>query len=177
MNTTLLKIKSMNIELDDLYKNHSTFHDGACGIDLFIPEDITIKMGETKSIDLNIKCAFSIVEGQGVTFYELAKEFGFPIITLEKLTYEEEIQLIKKIILIFKDSVKNESQDYEFYNEFIKDFEVVEEKFIEKIINIIESDEIDNSVRRLVRLTVKGLTIFKQYDGKRKNLEELLMLE
>ena len=54
MNTTLLKIKSMNVELDDLYKNHSTFHDGDCGIDLFIPEDITIKMGETKFIDLNI---------------------------------------------------------------------------------------------------------------------------
>ena len=140
-------------------------------------DNITRYIPSGNNLDLNIKCAFSIVEGQGVTFYELAKEFGFPIITLEKLTYEEEIQLIKKIILIFKESVKNESQDYEFYNEFIKDFELVEEKFIEKIINIIESDEIDNSVRRLVRLTVKGLSIFKQYDGKRKNLEELLMLK
>ena len=75
MNTTLLKIKSMNVELDDLYKNHSTFHDGDCGIDLFIPEDITIKMGETKFIDLNIKC--EMIEKMWTTGY--SKNIGYQL--------------------------------------------------------------------------------------------------
>jgi hypothetical protein len=127
------------------------------------------------NLDLNIKCSFSIVEGQGVAFYDLAKEFGFPIITLGKLTYEKQTELIKKIILIFKESVKNDSEiDDEFYDKFIKDFEEIEEKFLEKIMNIIESDETDNSVRRLVRLTVKGLNLFKKI--RKNNLEELLEL-
>lgn len=38
------------------YTNHSTFNEGDSGLDLFIPEDVEIRCGETKIIDLKIKC-------------------------------------------------------------------------------------------------------------------------
>lgn len=39
-----------------LYQNHSTFHDGDSGLDLFTIEDVTIQPGETKLVDLGIQC-------------------------------------------------------------------------------------------------------------------------
>ncbi len=53
MNTTLL----MKTELTDFYQNHSTYHQGDSGLDLFIPKDITIKANQTsKMIGLGIYC-------------------------------------------------------------------------------------------------------------------------
>ena len=38
------------------YQNHSTYNKGDSGLDLFIPETVTFAPGETKLIDLKIKC-------------------------------------------------------------------------------------------------------------------------
>ena len=39
-----------------IYENHSHFHQGDAGLDLYCIEDVTIKPGESKKIDLKIKC-------------------------------------------------------------------------------------------------------------------------
>jgi len=54
--TYLLKIKSLSEEINEKYSSHSTFHKGDSGLDLFTPEDINIKCGETILIKLGIKC-------------------------------------------------------------------------------------------------------------------------
>lgn len=41
---------------EDLYDEIKTTHIGDSGIDLFFPEEIIIKAGETKLVDLKIKC-------------------------------------------------------------------------------------------------------------------------
>lgn len=40
----------------ELYNNHSTYHEGDAGLDLFITSDVEIKPGETKLVDLGIQC-------------------------------------------------------------------------------------------------------------------------
>ena len=54
--TKLLLIKVINSEIKDLYVNHSTYHEGDSGIDIFTPEEFTILPGEIKMIDLGIQC-------------------------------------------------------------------------------------------------------------------------
>lgn len=49
----ILKVDEKN---KDLYRNHSSYHEGDAGLDLFITEDRTILPGETRVIDLEIKC-------------------------------------------------------------------------------------------------------------------------
>jgi len=39
-----------------MYKDHSTFHEGDSGVDLFCPEKIVVKPGETCKVNLQIKC-------------------------------------------------------------------------------------------------------------------------
>ena len=53
----ILNIKPDNDEIKSMYENHSHFHDGDCGLDLFVPRDIEIMPGETKLVDLGIKCS------------------------------------------------------------------------------------------------------------------------
>ena len=43
-------------EARDLYKDHSTYHQGDSGLDLFIVKDEIILAGETKLVDLGISC-------------------------------------------------------------------------------------------------------------------------
>lgn len=51
------QLKIVNQERDlSLYQNHSTFHDGDSGLDLFIVEDVVIGAGETKLVDLGVQC-------------------------------------------------------------------------------------------------------------------------
>ncbi len=40
----------------DLYEDHGHFHAGDAGLDLYVPNDVTINPGETKIIDLEIQC-------------------------------------------------------------------------------------------------------------------------
>lgn len=51
-----LKIKPENQVVYELYSNHSTYHAGDSGLDLFFPEDINLGPHETKIINLMIKC-------------------------------------------------------------------------------------------------------------------------
>jgi dUTP pyrophosphatase len=51
-----LKILPENQEVLSLYENHSTYHAGDSGLDLFFPEEVVVGPGETKVIDLKIKC-------------------------------------------------------------------------------------------------------------------------
>jgi len=54
--TKTFEIKVVDVEDINIYKNHSTFHEGDAGLDLFIVKREVIKPGETKLIDLGIKC-------------------------------------------------------------------------------------------------------------------------
>lgn len=50
--------KEFLLKLDDcvksMYAQHSTFHEGDAGVDLFIKEDVEILGGETKLVDLGV---------------------------------------------------------------------------------------------------------------------------
>lgn len=50
----LIKCKNDNVK--QMYKNHSIFHKGDSGLDLYIIEDITIEPGEMKLVDLGVSC-------------------------------------------------------------------------------------------------------------------------
>ena len=43
-------------ETKQLYQNHSTFHDGDAGLDLFITEDVAIPPNSTMLVDLGVQC-------------------------------------------------------------------------------------------------------------------------
>jgi dUTP pyrophosphatase len=49
-------IKPANDDVKELYKNHSTYHEGDSGLDLFIIQDEVIPAGQTKIVDLGICC-------------------------------------------------------------------------------------------------------------------------
>jgi dUTP pyrophosphatase len=49
-------IKPVNNDVKELYKNHSTYHEGDSGLDLFIIQDEVIPAGQTKIVDLGICC-------------------------------------------------------------------------------------------------------------------------
>ena len=51
-----LKILPENIHTESLYTNHTTFHEGDSGLDLFFTEDVNIEAKTTKLISLNIRC-------------------------------------------------------------------------------------------------------------------------
>ena len=50
-----LSIKTEN-DVKHYYLNHTTFHEGDCGIDLFCPDTITVNPGETETIHFKISC-------------------------------------------------------------------------------------------------------------------------
>lgn len=52
--TFLLKVQ--NKKDLELYSNHSTYHKGDAGLDLFCPQDITVLPGETILLDLRVSC-------------------------------------------------------------------------------------------------------------------------
>ena len=49
-------IKPVNDEVKQMYQNHSTYHAGDSGLDLFIIQDEVIPAGQTKIVDLGICC-------------------------------------------------------------------------------------------------------------------------
>jgi dUTP pyrophosphatase len=49
-------IKPHNDQVRQMYQNHSTYHEGDSGLDLFIIEDQVIPAGKTKIVDLGICC-------------------------------------------------------------------------------------------------------------------------
>ena len=65
MNTLYLKPEDESVE--QLYKTHSSYHEGDSGLDLFTPEDVLIKCGETAFIKLGIKCEMMKMENSQAT--------------------------------------------------------------------------------------------------------------
>jgi dUTP pyrophosphatase len=53
-NSTLYINANDNVKI--FYTEHSTFHEGDSGLDLFFPNDITIKPGDVVKVDLGIAC-------------------------------------------------------------------------------------------------------------------------
>ena len=51
-----LKIKTFSEDIYTMYNNHSHFHQGDAGLDLFIIKDKIIEPGETDRIQLGISC-------------------------------------------------------------------------------------------------------------------------
>ena len=51
-----LKIKPLSDDIYSMYDNHSHFHQGDAGLDLFITKDQTIGPGLTARIHLGISC-------------------------------------------------------------------------------------------------------------------------
>ena len=62
-----LNIKPLNDEVKEMYTNHETFNPGDSGLDLFTPEDVLIKCGETAFIKLGIKCEMKKMENSQAT--------------------------------------------------------------------------------------------------------------
>ena len=52
----LLKIKPFNASIALLYKDHSHFHSGDAGLDLFAPNEVTIGGRSTAPIHLQVAC-------------------------------------------------------------------------------------------------------------------------
>lgn len=69
---TTLYIKAHNYNSKIFYTEHSTYHYGDAGLDLFSPEDITIYPGETKFIDLGISCQMK-TDTKNVSYYMYAR--------------------------------------------------------------------------------------------------------
>lgn len=49
-------LKPAYSHINQMYLNHSTYHKGDSGLDLYVIENITIQPGETKLVDTGIKC-------------------------------------------------------------------------------------------------------------------------
>ena len=49
-------VKVVDPDNKTLYENHSTFHDGDSGLDLFVVNDIVIQPGQTVLVDTGIQC-------------------------------------------------------------------------------------------------------------------------
>jgi len=64
-----LLIKTDNIILGEQYTNHSHYHEGDSGLDLFCPTDILVKAGETVKIDLQIQCEALKDNQKNVSYY------------------------------------------------------------------------------------------------------------
>lgn len=79
--------------LDDknksFYQNHTTFHEGDSGLDLFCVDDILIPSGETKMVKLGIKCqsrklSLCVWKWINGCFYNYYSYFLFPRSSISK---------------------------------------------------------------------------------------------
>ena len=65
-----LLIKTENPVLTTIYSNHQHYNPGDSGLDLFNPQDVIIKCGETKYIDLQITCEMkNNLNGRNCSYY------------------------------------------------------------------------------------------------------------
>jgi dUTP pyrophosphatase len=70
-----LLINPVNTSVAEFYINHNTYNEGDSGLDLFVPEDITLACGETKFIDLQIKCEMinTFLDNKNSSYYLYAR--------------------------------------------------------------------------------------------------------
>lgn len=64
-----LLIKPTSNIAEEYYKNHSFFHDGDSGIDLFVPEDVIFKPNETKFVNFQIQCEMKNKDDKNISYY------------------------------------------------------------------------------------------------------------
>lgn len=64
-----LFIKPHDDNVASYYQNDSSFHDGDSGFDLFVTEDVTFELWETKFVDLKIQCEMLNPDGHNVSYY------------------------------------------------------------------------------------------------------------
>ena len=64
----VLYIKTDNPYLREMYRQRMN-HDDDSGVDLYVPEDYTFKLGETKFINLRVKCRMVNENGKPVAYY------------------------------------------------------------------------------------------------------------
>ena len=63
-------IKPENDDIKEMYENHSSYHEGDAGLDVFCPEDIIIPAGKLGKINLQISCeALTNDKINGVSYY------------------------------------------------------------------------------------------------------------
>ena len=63
-----LYLKPEDESVEQFYKNYSSYHEGDSGLDLFVPNDIEVKCGETVFIDLKIKCEMLNDEKDNISY-------------------------------------------------------------------------------------------------------------
>lgn len=63
----------LNIQTDNniksMYESHSTYNQGDSGLDLFCPEDVYVKPGDTVFVNLGIKTEMVDNNGMSVSYY------------------------------------------------------------------------------------------------------------
>jgi dUTP diphosphatase len=69
----LLLIKADNEEIAIKYQNHTHFHPGDSGYDLFAPGDVAFKPYETKFVNFKITCEMLHPLGHNVSYYLYAR--------------------------------------------------------------------------------------------------------
>ena len=73
MTKKVLLIKIINNELNELYtKDKLVKHLGDSGIDLYVPEEIQIKLGETVFVDLGIQCEVRLYNDENFEYKNLS---------------------------------------------------------------------------------------------------------
>ena len=70
-------IKPENDDVKEIYKNHSTYHEGDSGLDLFIIQDQVIPAGQTIIVDLGICCQLRKQIDYSPTFQKYMSEKYF----------------------------------------------------------------------------------------------------
>ena len=70
-----IKIDSTSEYLLQLYQNHTSFHEGDSGLDLFTPEDVLIPPKSKGTIDTGVKCAayFYVNKWKPTSFWMLPR--------------------------------------------------------------------------------------------------------
>lgn len=64
-----LNIKPEDDTIKSFYEDHKMIYEGDSGLDLFVPDDIEIECGETKLIDLKIKCEMFNNNNDNISYY------------------------------------------------------------------------------------------------------------
>ena len=138
----------------DLYKNHSSFHQGDSGLDLFTISDLVIGGGETVLVDLGIQCqnrSFNLCVWQRFTkgFYKYNSYILMPRSSIAKTP----LMIRNSIGLI--DAAYTGPIKAAFYNTSNEPFEI---KRGERYVQLINSDlsSIYMKMTNVIRNTTRG---------------------